>query len=130
MDIIDFLKKINLLEFIDEIKLICNLNQKQYDELSKTISENLENFGKLSPQQEVHNIRQSISQAIENSGNQHEEFRQIVRTNSPVSGLVNGMARTGISPISPNAMRVIEGIGFVISIPFRIIFFFIQLRGR
>ena len=114
MDIIDFLKRINPLEFINEIKLICNLNQEQYDELSKTINQYLEKFCKLSPQQEVRNIRQSIRQSNNRSINNS--------IGNGVGNIVISSAHLGV-----NLMEVVKIFGFVLSIPFRIIFFFMQL---
>ena len=106
MNIINFLKRINQQQFIDEIKLICDLNQEQYDNLSSTISNNLKNFDKLSPQNEVTNIRQSITQSI----------RESIRQNNIVGNMVISSARTGVGP-----MELVEFIGFLLLVPFRII---------
>jgi hypothetical protein len=109
MNIINFLKRINQQQFIDEIKLICDLNQEQYDNLSSTISNNLKNFDKLSPQNEVNNIRQSITQSIRQS-NAH---------NNIVGNMVISSARTGVGP-----MELVQFIGCLFSVPFRIISIF------
>lgn len=180
MNIINFLKRIKLKEFIDEIKFICNLNQAQYKQLSNDISSILTNFRELSPKQEINDIRQSIHEsqnsvlinAVENLsssasasagvntiglGNQ-QFLQQIPLYNREQINLtgqnVSSSARTGVGPNRfgpmPNSrgsernsdfgsssgiplgvglMQVVEFIGFVISIPFRIIFFFMQFAG-
>ena len=193
MNIINFLKKINFQEFIDEIKLICNLSQEQYQTLSQKINIILKDFHKLSPQKEINNIRQSIRQsenpvlinAVENLsssesagvnppigfGNQGNQlFRQLHSQPIPsynrervinlTGDIVSSSARTGVGPngfgtqpfsqqipsynrvpernddfgsssarTGVGLMEVLEFIGFVISIPFRIILFFMQFAG-
>jgi len=179
MNIINFLKKINPLEFIDEIKFICNLNQEKYIILSQNIFNILKKFSELSPQQKINNIRESIhesqnpvlSNSVENLsssasagvntiglGNQ-QFLQQIPLYNREqiinLTGQnVSSSARTGVGPNRfgpmPNSrgsernsdfgsssgiplgvgpMEVLKFIGFVISIPFRIIFFFMQFAG-
>ena len=169
MNIINFLKKIDPKEFIDEIKRICNLSQEQYQTLSQNINIILQGFSQLSPQQEINNIRQSIRQSENPSlinpvgnvsssasagvnpiglGNQGTQlFRQFhsqpmprynndrvinltgeipqPRRRGPIIQAHNSSSTiTGVGP-----MEVVKFIGFVISIPFRIIFFFMQLAG-
>ena len=149
-----FFKRINIQEFIDEIKFICNLNQEQYQTLSQNIYTRLQYFSQLSPQQEISNIRQSIHQsenpvlsnAVENLSSRSEvgpngsqqiphdnRFRLInltgenpqPRGRGPIIQAHNSSSTiTGVGP-----MEVVKFIGFVISIPFRIIFFFMQLAG-
>ena len=114
MNIINFLKRINFQEFIDEIKRICNLNQEQYQKLSQEISSILTNFNQLTPIQEINNIQQSIRQ----SRNSNSSSGNIV------GNIVVSSAVAGVNP-----MEVVKFIGFVISIPFRIIFFFMQFAG-
>ena len=112
MNIIKFLKRINISEFIREIKQICNLDESQFQSLLTLISNNLNEFSRLSPQQEVNSIRQSIHQSRNNS------------IANVVGNVVISSATTGVNP-----MEVVQFIGFVISIPFRIIFFFMQFAG-
>jgi len=208
MNIINFLKRINLQEFIDEIKLICNLRQEQYKKLSQEINIILRDFRQLSPQQEINNIRQSIRQSENTSlinavgnisssantgvnpiglGNQGNQlFRQFHSQSMPLynSGsvinltgeTVSSSARSGVGPngfgtqpfssqpiphynresvinltgeipqprrrgpiiqahnssstiTGVGPMEVVKFIGTVISIPFRIILFFMQFAG-
>lgn len=160
MNIIEFLKRIVPQEFIDEIKLICNLSREQYQKLSQDISSILTKFSQLSTQQEIKNIRQSIRQSEDpvlinavghlsssesagvNSiglGNQPIIFTPVHiinltgenpqphrRMHGPIIQAHNSsMAITGVGPMD----LVVEFIGIVISIPFRLIFFFMQLAG-
>ena len=188
MNIINFLNRINLQEFIDEIKLICNLSQEQYQTLSQYITKILGDFSQLSPKDEINNIRKSIIQsentglinAVENLsssantgvnpiglGNQGNQlFRQFhsqpiqiynrERVINLTGETVSSSARSGVGPngfrtqqmphynrvpernydfgsssarSGSGLMEVVKSIGIVITIPFRIIFFFMQLAG-
>ena len=160
MNIINFLKRINPQEFIDEIKLICNLNQEQYETLRSEINTILQDFSQLSSPQKRIVIQQSVIQseipvlinAVENlsssvSANERvnppigsqqippdnrfrlinltgDNVRSRTRTRVGSNDIGSSSAITGFSP-----MDVIKFIGFVISIPFRIILFFMQFAG-
>ncbi len=158
MNIINFLKKIKLQEIIEEIKLICNLSQEQYQTLSQNINIILNNFSQLSPQKEIKNIRQSIRQS-ENTGlinavgnisfsastgvntiglgNQPFSSQPIPRVIN-LTGEIPQPCRRGPIIQAHNSsstitgvglMDVVKFIGFVISIPIRIILFFMQFAG-
>ena len=133
MNILLFIKRINLERLLDNVLRRFDITygteeqramkkriKQQINQLSNTSNER---FKSLTPQEEVEELRETISRVIENQN----PISRVIENHSPSSDIAHGIAMTGISP---NVMRVIEGIGLVISIPFRIIFFFMQLRGR
>jgi hypothetical protein len=116
MNIISFLKRVNVEAFALEITRICGLTEEQSRELLLNLNLNMDQFKSLSPQQEVNAIRQSIHQSTHRRRNNNIA--------NVVGNVVISSATTGVNP-----MDVVHFIGVVISIPFRIIFFFMQLAG-
>jgi len=108
MNIINFIIRVKVQAVVEEIKFICNLNNNQYQILLGKITNILKQFNSLSPQLKLSDIRESI----------REQNNRSIGLNLNVA---HGIAMSGTNPL--------EVIGFVISIPFRIIFFFMQFAG-
>jgi len=112
MNIISFLNRVDIRAFASEITRICDLTEEQFQNIISNLELNTGNFKSLSPQEELNSIRQSLRQNRNNS------------STNLVGNIVISSATSGVNP-----MQVVEFIGFVISIPFRIIFFFMQFAG-
>jgi hypothetical protein len=110
MNIIKFLKRVHIREFVKELARRCNINEDgaQYKKILSNLMLKKDQFKNLPLQQEVNNIRRSIS----------EQNRRSIGSNGNIA---HGIAMSGTNPL--------EVIGSVILFPLRIILLFMKFAG-